>query len=110
MLLRYLALNVPLGDSPSERGSSDYDIRHTFSGAVSYDMPALGGGFWKAIFGNWSTDSIVYARTAPPVNVVTGLNPFGGFLSGASSVQRPDLVPEYRSLDRQSEPRGRKEN
>jgi hypothetical protein len=87
-------LNVPPGDSPSssERGSSDYDIRHTFSAAVSYNIPAPGGGFWKTIFGNWSTDSIVYARTAPPVNVVTGLDPFGGFLSGASSVQRPNLI------------------
>ena len=71
-------LNVPPGDSPSERGSSDYDIRHTFSGAVSYNIPAPGSGIWKSIFGNWSTDSIVYARTAPPVNVVTGLNPFPG--------------------------------
>ena len=88
-------LNVPPGDSPSsqERGSSDYDIRQTFSGAVSYDIPAPGTGIWKAIFGNWSTDFIVYARTAPPVNVVTGKNPFGGYLSGASSVQRPNLVP-----------------
>jgi hypothetical protein len=85
-------LNVPPGASPSERGSSDYDIRHTFSGAVSYNIPAPGSGIWKSIFGNWSTDSILYARTAPPVNVVTGQNPFGGFLSGASSVQRPNLV------------------
>jgi hypothetical protein len=85
-------LNVPAGKSPSERGSSDFDIRHTFSGAVSYNMPPPGGGIWKSILGNWSTDSIVYARTAPPVNVVTGLNPFGGSLSGANSVQRPDLV------------------
>jgi hypothetical protein len=85
-------LNVPPGDSPSERGSSDYDIRQTFSGAVSYNIPAPGSGIWKAIFGNWSTDSVVYARTAPPVNVVTGLNPFGGPLSGANSVQRPNLV------------------
>ena len=88
-------LHVPPGNSASsqERGSSDYDIRHTFSGAVSYDIPALGGGIWRSVFGNWSTDSIIYARTAPPVNVVTGLNPFGGPLSGASSVQRPNLVP-----------------
>jgi Carboxypeptidase regulatory-like domain/TonB dependent receptor len=86
-------LNVPPGDSPSERGSSDYDIRQTFSGAVSYDIPSPGSGIWRSIFGNWSTDSIVYARTAPPVNVVTGLDPFDGFLSGASSVQRPDRVP-----------------
>ena len=38
------ALNVPPGDSSSERGSSDYDIRHTFSGAVSYSIPALESG------------------------------------------------------------------
>jgi len=85
-------VNVPTGAVSSERGSSDYDIRQTFSGAVSYNIPAPGSGIWKSIFGNWSTDSIVYARTAPPVNVVTGLNPFGGYLSGASSVQRPNLV------------------
>ena len=83
--------NVPPGAS-SDRGSSTYDIRQTFSGAISYNIPAPGGGIWKSIFGSWSTDSIVYARTAPPVNVVTGQNPFGGFLSGATSVQRPDLV------------------
>jgi hypothetical protein len=59
-------LNVPTGDSTSERGSSDYDIRQTFSGAVSYNIPAPGSGIWKAIFGNWSTDSIVYARTRHP--------------------------------------------
>ena len=84
--------NVPPGAS-SDRGSSTYDIRHTFSGAVSYDIPAPGAGIWKSIFGNWSTDSIIYARTAPPVNVVTGQNTFGLFLSGATSVQRPNLVP-----------------
>jgi hypothetical protein len=88
--------NVPLGLSPSstERGPSDYDTRNTFSGAVSYDIPGPGSGVSKKVFGNWSTDSIIYARSAPPVNVVTGQNPFAGsVLSGASSVQRPDVVP-----------------
>jgi len=85
-------LNVPPGDSSSERGSSDYDIRHTFSGAISYGIPAPGSGFWKSTLGGWSTDSIIYARSAPPVNVVTGLDPFGGYLSGTSGVQRPNLV------------------
>jgi hypothetical protein len=85
-------VNAPPGAASSERGSSDYDIRHTFSAAVSYNIPEPGSGIWKSIFGNWSTDSIVYARTAPPVNVVTGLNPFGGYLSGASGVQRPNFV------------------
>src|ERR1700735_3356549 len=88
--------NVPLAQSPSlsERGPSDYDIRNTFTGAVSYDIPGPGSGVLKQVFGNWSTDSILYARSAPPVNVVTGQNPFAGsVLSGADSVQRPDIVP-----------------
>lgn len=86
--------NVPLGQSSSsERGPSDYDIRQTFSGAVSYDIPSPSRGVLKQFFGSWSTDSIIYARSAPPVNVVTGQNPFpGSVLSGANSVQRPDLV------------------
>jgi TonB dependent receptor len=86
-------LNVPSGHPSSDRASSDYDIRHTFSGAISYNIPAPGSGTWKSIFGNWSTDSIIYGRTAPPANVVTGVDAFDtGFLSGASSVQRPNLV------------------
>jgi hypothetical protein len=86
--------NVPLGQTSSERGPSDYDIRHTFSGAVSYDIPGPSNGVLKHIFGSWSTDSIIYARSAPPVNVVTGQNPFAGsVLSGDESVQRPNVVP-----------------
>jgi len=90
-------LNAPPGTSPSsvERGSSDYDIRHTFSGAVSYDIPGpRTNTVLKQIFGSWSTDSIIYARSAPPVNVVTGMNPFPGTaVSGVNSVQRPNVVP-----------------
>jgi hypothetical protein len=89
-------LNVPPGHEPSseERGPSDYDIRQTFAGAISYDIPVSWSGIWQSILGRWSTDSIIYARSATPVNVVTGEDPFGVFfLSGAGSVQRPDLVP-----------------
>jgi len=87
--------NTPPSMSPAsgERGPSDYDIRHTFSGAISYDIPGPSSGVLKHIFGNWSSDSIIYVRSAPPVNVVTGENPFGGALSGANSVQRPKVNP-----------------
>ncbi len=87
-------LNTPPGASAvSDRGPSDYDIRNTFAGAVSWYIPGPHSGRWKPILQNWSVNSIVYARSAPPVNVVTGMNPFGGFLSGAFSVQRPNVVP-----------------
>jgi hypothetical protein len=89
-------LNVPSGRSAAsqERGASDYDIRNTFAGAVSYYIPGPHSGWWKPLLQNWSVNSIVYARSAPPVNVVTGMNPFGDLeLSGATSVQRPNVVP-----------------
>ena len=88
-------LNTPPGASAvSDRGSSDYDIRNTFAGAVSYYIPGPKQGWAKPILENWSVNTIVYARSAPPVNVVTGKNPFPGtFVSGASSVQRPNVVP-----------------
>ena len=87
--------NVPpsASSSSSERGPSDFDVHHTFSGAISYDIPGPPNGALKNVLEHWSIDSIVYARSAPPVNVVTGKNPFGGALSGANSVQRPDVVP-----------------
>jgi hypothetical protein len=88
-------LSVPPGDAheSGERGPSDYDIRNTFAGAVSYDIPSPRDGIAKPILGGWSTDSIVYARSAPPVNVVTGQDPFNtGFLSGACGVTRPNLI------------------
>jgi hypothetical protein len=86
-------LNVPSGHSASERSSSDYDIRQTFSAAISFNAPAPRSGRWKAIFGNWSMDSIVYARTGPPVNVVTGKDTFNtAILSSSHSIARPDLV------------------
>ena len=88
--------NVPPGVEPASqnRGSSDYDIRNTFAGAVSWYIPGPHSGWWKPVLENWSVNSIVYARSAMPVNVVTGKNPFPGtLLSGAGSVQRPNVVP-----------------
>jgi len=87
-------LNTPPGVPSNERGSSDYDIRHTLSGAISYDIPGPESGIWRLIFDHWSTDSIIYARSAPTVNVVTGQDPFNtGFLGGAYSIARPNVVP-----------------
>jgi hypothetical protein len=70
---------------------------------------APGSGVWKSIFGNWSADSIIYVRTAPPVNVVTGLDPFNtGFLAGAFGVARPNLVPRVPLyLDESNAPGGK---
>jgi hypothetical protein len=83
-------VNPTIGGS-SNRGPSDFDIRHTFTSALTFAIPG-----WKrdrlsaAISGGWSIESIVLARSAPPVNV------YDGGLSaivGAGIDVRPDLVP-----------------
>lgn len=50
-------VHVPPGATPSgqERGSSDYDIRQTFAGAVSYDIPGRAAEFGSRFLeiGQW---------------------------------------------------------
>jgi hypothetical protein len=63
----------------SDRGPSAFDIRHAFTGSASYELP----------FG-FAMDTVVRARTASPVLVVTGRDSVG---LGLTNVARPDLVP-----------------
>jgi hypothetical protein len=52
------------------------------------------GGVLNTIVGHWSVDSIVYARSAAPVNVVTGQDLYHlGAYTGANGAVRPDLIP-----------------
>jgi Ca-activated chloride channel homolog len=74
-------------DSGLERGPSDFDIRHTLTGYVSYEPPALFvSGFGNLLTRKWGLDSVFNIRSAPPVNVVYGIPTNFGFL-----YLRPDL-------------------
>ena len=71
------------------RASSDFDVRHEFSGAVTYDVPAGNtGAIGNALLRGWSLDGIVVARSALPVDLSANTN--FGF---GTSVIRPDIVP-----------------
>jgi hypothetical protein len=73
-------------------GSSDYDIRNQFSGAITYDFPTPKiNAFTKAILGGWSTENIIQARSALPVDVID-LDYY--YLPGTtiSGLVRPDVV------------------
>jgi hypothetical protein len=74
-----------------DRGPSSFDIRHTFTGTASYEIPALSGNrVARMLTGGFALDSIVRLRTATPVSVVSGRDPLG---LGLTNVARPDLVP-----------------
>jgi hypothetical protein len=73
------------------RGPSDFDIRDTFSIGLTYDLPVPhAGSFTDAILRDWSTENIVQARSAPPVDVY--YSAFGLLSDLALTNVRPDLV------------------
>jgi hypothetical protein len=53
-----------------QRGNCDFDVRHNFSAAFSYDLPSVGhSGLAKAVLGHWGLDDRFTARTAFPVTL-----------------------------------------
>lgn len=86
--------NIPAGSNPNaNRAPSDFDIRHAFSAAITYDLPApKGNAFAKAILGGWSTQNIFQAQSARPVEIIDAL--FANTsLNGTQADIHPDLVP-----------------
>ena len=74
------------------RGPSAFDIRHSLSAAMTYDIPAPKvPAFARWLLEGWSLNNIVQVRSAPPLDVfytyVTSLS--NGFYTDV----RPDLVP-----------------
>ena len=85
-------LQSPTGrfDPNLDRGPSTFDVRHAFNGAVSYEIPSFfNEGIGRKLFGGFGLDTIVRARSATPVNIVSGVNRFG---LGVTTILRPDLV------------------
>jgi hypothetical protein len=76
--------------SNGDRGPSDFDIRHSFTSALNYDIPRPNLGIiGRAVFRDWSTDAFFLVRTAVPVDLAAST---ASFPTTNASV-RPDLVP-----------------
>jgi hypothetical protein len=74
----------------SSRGPSDFDIRHAFSAGVTYDVPApKTNRLGNIILHHWSVETILQARSAPPVDVFNGN--FSSIFKGQANV-RPDVI------------------
>ena len=93
------------------RGDADFDIRHNFQAAVSYDLPlASENAVLSGLIKDWALDARVSARTGLPVNIIgsTGVDPAVPYLSLDF---QPNLVqgqPLY--IDDDSVPGGRRIN
>lgn len=73
-----------------DRGNSDFDIRHSFTAGVTYDLPSPElHKVLHTFLGGWSLDSFVLARSAPPVDVVGAV--FNA--AGVTLSPRPNVNP-----------------
>ena len=75
---------LPYGDQASraaDLGYSDFDVRRSWNASVSYEPKSLK---------NWALESIIRSRSAFPLNVVTGADPFQ--FGNGNYVLRPNLV------------------
>jgi Carboxypeptidase regulatory-like domain/TonB dependent receptor len=91
-------------DVAADYASSDFDVRNSFSTAVSYQLPASP---WHskadAIFRNWAVYGIVRASSAMPFDLFTfGDSPVFGYYFA-----RPDVVPEEPLYLPYAQPGGR---
>jgi hypothetical protein len=81
-------------DVSSNKGDSEFDIRDTFSAAMTYDVPKVSGNaFLMAIANGWSTENVVQVHSAPPVDLLVGGFYSGLALGDKNILLRPDLVP-----------------
>ena len=106
----FLTASANFSDPNLDRGSSDFDVRHAFSSAVTYNLPTpKWGGFGRAVLGGWSVDTIVTARSATPVDIIGRITQTAA--AGFFSLLRPDLVPNQPLyIDDSQAPGGRRFN
>lgn len=73
----------------ANRASSDFDVRHSFSAGITYNVPGVNANrVARQLTRGWSLDNIFQARTAQPVQLTDGN------LSHLSNGFTPDIWPD----------------
>ncbi len=86
-LLHRAGLNL---SAAGDRGSSDFDARHTFTAGLTYETGSKSGDtLWTRVWSGWEIDGILRARSAFPITVLNSEYSMG--LSFANAF-RPNLV------------------
>ncbi|HEX3747507.1 MAG TPA: carboxypeptidase regulatory-like domain-containing protein [Bryobacteraceae bacterium] len=73
-----------------DHASSDFDVRHAFTAALSYSFPTRGAhGAVNHLLNGWEIDTILHARTGFPIAILDSED-FAGL--GLTNAFRPDWV------------------
>ncbi len=87
-----VALPQDSNNLKAEHGPSNFDTRHRFTAAFSYQLPRFDGP--KRLVEGWELNTIVTAQSGRPVPVVNSNDTSGtGFPTPSNFHQRPNLVP-----------------
>ncbi len=73
------------------KGYSDFDVRHNFTAAISYEppVPDWGGHIGHAIMKGWAIDGVVFMHTGLPINPRMRSSVI---FNGVQQTVRPDLT------------------
>jgi len=93
--LSRLRITVSSNSTPfnanSDRGPSDFDVRHSLTATTTYAIPSLqSDSKIVSVLNGWSIDTIFRTRTATPVNIVARQDVLTADL--IVELQRPDLI------------------
>ncbi|MGA8868827.1 MAG: TonB-dependent receptor, partial [Candidatus Sulfotelmatobacter sp.] len=85
----------------AEHGPSNFDTRHRFTAAFSYDLPHFAGP--KRLAEGWRLNTIITAQSGRPVPIVNSNDTSGAnsnvFPTPSNFHQRPDLVPGVNPIN-----------
>jgi hypothetical protein len=76
---------------PRAWGSSDFDVRHSLNGSIIAALPSPHGGIAGLLFRNWTANSIFFARSALPTDLI--MPSLGSDNVFEYSGYRPNVVP-----------------
>ncbi len=98
-----------LGNQVLERGNADFDVRHNFTGAVTYNIPKLRRlRVLAPVLRDWAVDSTLYVQSGRPINLFSGQIVRA---DGTVLLVRPDVFPGLPFWIKDSEiPGGRRIN
>jgi hypothetical protein len=87
--------SAALVPTSGERGSSNFDVRHNFSGTVVYNVPGWRkNAFTSQLTGGWSTSVVAFAHSAYPLDLITFFISGGNFFTVRPNVTgQPFWIP-----------------
>ena len=93
-----VALPQDSNNLKAEHGPSNFDTRHRFTAAFTYEIPRLPGP--PRISQGWQVNTIISAQSGRPVPIVTSNDTSGvSFPTPSNFHQRPNVVPGVNPIN-----------